>query len=275
MTFKKLIISLVVIGVSVSLGFLVQAKTVEVTQSPSRLSVPTCGTPIIDRDGFVYNTVEIGKQCWMAENLKTKTKPDGTCINQVTGLNKIKNQVSSKFFKNLSPCGVASSSDNGKGHSCFNNIEANCTSEGALYTWDAAMNGSTTEGAQGICPDGWHVPTYIEQYQLFYDFSAPQNYYNCAWINPEHPYGRLDCAPAGTALKVGGISGFNGKLSGVRNVDGVTFEAINSQGYFMSSLQDPDYNFAFAYFFLDAKRQEVGRLLDEKTLATSLRCVKN
>jgi hypothetical protein len=43
----------------------------------------------------------------------------------------------------------------------------------------------------------------------------------------------------------------------------------------MSSLQDPDHNFAFAYFFLDAKRQEVGRLLDEKTLATSLRCVKN
>jgi len=31
---------------------------------------------------------------------------------------------------------------------------------GLLYQWSAAMNGTTTEGAQGICPDGWKVPSH-------------------------------------------------------------------------------------------------------------------
>lgn len=30
---------------------------------------------------------------------------------------------------------------------------------GRLYTWTAVMDGSTEEGAQGLCPDGWHIPT--------------------------------------------------------------------------------------------------------------------
>ncbi|MBZ0184237.1 MAG: hypothetical protein K8F60_17395 [Melioribacteraceae bacterium] len=45
---------------------------------------------------------------------------------------------------------------------CYNNDPRNCEKYGRLYTWDAAMNGSTTEGAQGVCPSGWHIPTYNE-----------------------------------------------------------------------------------------------------------------
>lgn len=40
-----------------------------------------CGDTITDRDNFTYKTVSIGSQCWMAENLKTKTTPNGVCIN--------------------------------------------------------------------------------------------------------------------------------------------------------------------------------------------------
>ncbi|TVR80270.1 MAG: hypothetical protein EA412_04995 [Chitinophagaceae bacterium] len=38
----------------------------------------------------------------------------------------------------------------------------NFPNEGRLYQWSAAMNGETTEKAQGVCPDGWHIPTDCE-----------------------------------------------------------------------------------------------------------------
>ncbi|PIU75308.1 MAG: hypothetical protein COS76_01505, partial [Candidatus Portnoybacteria bacterium CG06_land_8_20_14_3_00_39_12] len=34
--------------------------------------------------------------------------------------------------------------------------------DGGLYQWNQAMCGSTTEGAQGICPAGWHIATDAE-----------------------------------------------------------------------------------------------------------------
>jgi uncharacterized protein (TIGR02145 family) len=44
----------------------------------------------------------------------------------------------------------------------YNNDESTYSDYGMLYQWSAAMNGTTTEGAQGICPDGWHLPTDAE-----------------------------------------------------------------------------------------------------------------
>ncbi|HRH33348.1 MAG TPA: FISUMP domain-containing protein, partial [bacterium] len=138
---------------------------------------------VVDRDGNAYPTILIGGQCWMAESLKTKTTPSGVCINTA----------------GAPPCPSASSSDYKKGRSCYEDQEGNCDRYGALYTWDAAMNGSTTEGAQGICPDGWHVPTFREQFWFIYYYSNPQNFSNCVWM--VQPYGRFDCSPAGTALR--------------------------------------------------------------------------
>ena len=88
------------------------------------VSTPVCPATVTDIDGNVYNTVQIGCQCWMHENLNVTNDPLGNPITKY----------------------------------CYNNIAAYCDTFGGFYDWYNAMNGSTTPGIQGICPDGWHMP---------------------------------------------------------------------------------------------------------------------
>ncbi|WKZ24577.1 MAG: FISUMP domain-containing protein [Patescibacteria group bacterium] len=103
-----------------------------------------CGSQVGDEDGNLYNTVQIGPQCWMKENLKV-----GTTINSSS--NQSNDSVTEKF--------------------CYDNNPANCDVYGGLYQWTEAMNlsysacvvsdcsGQIEEQHQGICPSGWHIPT--------------------------------------------------------------------------------------------------------------------
>src|ERR1035437_2197706 len=96
---------------------------------------PCSGIPTVDYAGKTYNTVSIGDQCWLKENLDV-----GTMIN---GIDTSKNNgIIEKY--------------------CYNNDTTNCTTYGALYQWDEAMQYVTTSGAQGICPTGWHIPDSAE-----------------------------------------------------------------------------------------------------------------
>jgi uncharacterized protein (TIGR02145 family) len=96
-----------------------------------------CGTPYVDiRDGQVYPTVKIGNKCFMAKNLNYGTKvnyPEPQTI--ILGQPK-------KW--------------------CYGNNEANCDVYGAFYQWDILMHGSRFDGAQGVCPSGWHIVTFDE-----------------------------------------------------------------------------------------------------------------
>ncbi len=95
-----------------------------------------CGDAFTDsRDEQTYNTVKIGEQCWMAENLNVGILIDGNS-------NQTNNSTIEKY--------------------CHTNSESNCTIYGGLYQWDEMMNYSTTAGAQGICPPDWHLPTDAE-----------------------------------------------------------------------------------------------------------------
>ena len=98
-----------------------------------------CGQSFKDlRDGKVYTTVQIGTQCWMAQNLNIGNKIDG-----------------SGEQTNNSPTPIIEKY-------CNDNNESNCDIYGGLYQWDEMMQYSTTSGVQGICPTGWHVPTDAE-----------------------------------------------------------------------------------------------------------------
>ena len=114
------------------------------TSSSSLFNAPpiSYGLLVDSRDGQVYKTVNIGTQTWMAENLNYKVQN--------------------------SWCGGGSNYD-----------EGDCSVYGRLYTWATTMGKTEDEcgygnscdlglgNVQGVCPDGWHVPTLGEWQDLF------------------------------------------------------------------------------------------------------------
>lgn len=100
---------------------------------------PNCGI-ITDADGNTYNTVIIANQCWMAKNLKVGVRINGADVQTNNG-------IAEKH--------------------CYDDKLANCNIYGGLYEWNEMMNWVTTEGAQGLCPAGWHIPTKADWDELF------------------------------------------------------------------------------------------------------------
>jgi len=125
----------------------------EVVASPRGLGTWTCGERLLDeRDNQSYATVQIGSQCWMAENLNIGTRIESN--NTST-----KNSIIEKY--------------------CLNNVENNCNIYGGLYQWDEAMK-YDENNAQGICPDGWYIPTWNEINNIASFLSLPSNsQYQC------------------------------------------------------------------------------------------------
>ena len=119
-----------------------------------------CGTILTDVDGNTYNTIQIGNQCWMKENLKTTKYADGTPI----------------------PQGGDFSISNAYWYYPDSNAY-NKPTYGLLYNWKALMRNSSSSsinpsGVQGICPTGWHVPSDAEWIQLT-DYVGSQSQYQC------------------------------------------------------------------------------------------------
>lgn len=109
-----------------------------------------CDTPTVtDASGNIYNTVAVGNRCWMATNLKTKLYPNGTTITKGPA-SASWNSVDNGYYS--LPPNTANSGEETQANVDANNL-------GYLYQRKAAMAGATTEKAQGVCPNGWHIPS--------------------------------------------------------------------------------------------------------------------
>jgi len=97
--------------------------------------IPCPAIPCVVYEGKTYHTIEIDLHCWLKENLDV-----GVMLNADS--NQTNNSIIEKY--------------------CYNNNPVNCTVYGGLYQWDEAMQYSMTQGVQGICPPGWHLPTDAE-----------------------------------------------------------------------------------------------------------------
>lgn len=153
-----------------------------------------CGTSTVtDADGNTYPTVQIGAQCWMAENLNVGSMVTG-------GTTQSNNTTVEKW--------------------CYGNNAVNCATYGGMYQWNEAMNHTTTAGTQGICPSGWHLPTDAEWYTLE-SFVDPGILPNTTGFRG---------TTAGTALKLGGSTGFDLLLGGYYRQSSSAFLDINNYG---------------------------------------------
>jgi uncharacterized protein (TIGR02145 family)/uncharacterized repeat protein (TIGR02543 family) len=109
--------------------------------NPAGGGKPCADFPTVnDIDGNTYNTVQIGFQCWMRENLRTTKYNDGTAI---------------PIIANNSQWDASSIA----AMCYYNNDETNAALYGALYNGYAAK-------AENLCPDGWHVSTETEWDEL-------------------------------------------------------------------------------------------------------------
>jgi uncharacterized protein (TIGR02145 family) len=202
----------------------------------------TCGEPLIDmRDMQTYNTVQIGTQCWMAENLNIGIMITGTSAN---------NGIIEKF--------------------CYGNIATNCDTYGGLYLWDEMMQYSTQPGIQGICPDGWHIPTDVEWCTLTVFIDPTVNCSATGWSGTN----------AGTKMKStsGWVSGNGTNTSGFTALPGGWrqypnyFYAVGYGAYFYSSTESVNFVWNRSLTYNNPK---VYRIDHDKGWGYSVRCVKD
>ena len=105
----------------------------------------TLTPPLLDIDGNIYETIQLGSQIWMANNLKTSRFRKGGPIPFIVG----------DFEWNNLGAGV-----NSKGWSYYNNLEENNIIFGKLYKYPSIFGDS-------ICPSGWRVPAPEDWTMLF------------------------------------------------------------------------------------------------------------
>jgi len=197
----------------------------------------TCGTSLT-YNGKTYNTVANGSQCWFVENLDYN---DG---------------CSSETWVDATDVGW-----------CGYYTGGPYTNEGLLYQWSAAMDGSTTEGAQGLCPLGWHIPTDAE----FHTLEDAYDSGTCSAVRTD-----WGCDPAGSHLSTltssgDNSSGFTALLIGYRFTDG-TFVWRSNYEYFWSSTESS----AEAWVYkLSSSSSEVYRNTYSKPHGASVRCIKD
>ena len=205
-----------------------------------------CGSILTDpRDNKQYSTVQIGTQCWMAENLNI-----GVMINGNS--DPTNNNIIEKY--------------------CYGNNENNCNTYGGLYSWDEMMQYSTGESIQGICPPGWHIPSdeEIKVLEIELGMTPEQANINNNWRGQG----------VGTEMIIGGNSGFNMLFGGARNGTGGWMYIEGSEpyefGYLYTTTEHLTENSKAFRRCLMSSNTSVGRYdTFQKTYSFSVRCLKD
>ncbi|MCK9500171.1 MAG: fibrobacter succinogenes major paralogous domain-containing protein, partial [Bacteroidales bacterium] len=202
-----------------------------------------CGVITDIRDGNSYQTVLIGEQCWMAENL--------AYLPSVVGPGTGSESTPYYYVYGYDGTNVTDAK-----------ATSNYTTYGVLYNWPAAMAGSASSnanpsGVQGVCPAGWHLPSDAEWRELTdYLGGAGGKLKETGTTHWASPNTGATNETGFTALPGGG-RGFNG-----------IFLDIGNYGYWWSATEG--YNRYVVY-----NSSSVSRFNSYKEVGFSVRCVRD
>jgi uncharacterized protein (TIGR02145 family) len=187
-----------------------------------------CGGLLSDsRDGQQYPTVQIGTRCWMARNLNI----GAYVYSYYTGIDHSEQTNNGNIEK-----------------FCLANNPSLCDTFGGLYSWNEMMEYVASEGAQGICPAGWHIPSDNEWKMLEGTVDSQYGVGDPVW---DQNYGYRG-ADAGARLMEAGnkhwnnqyapvtgnnLSGFTALPGGDRTYDGWMNGNYGYTGFFWTSTQ--------------------------------------
>ena len=122
-------------------------------------NIPCIDAPTVEYEGQIYNTIQIYSQCWFKENLNV-----GEMI----------------------PASQSQTNNNTIEKYCPLDDEYYCnTFAGALYLWSEMMDYANEPGAQGICPEGWHIPTDLDWQVLEGAVDSGYGIGNPEWANTD------------------------------------------------------------------------------------------
>lgn len=223
-----------------------------------------CGVITDARDGKTYNTVLIGSQCWMSENLKY--------LPSVTGSNSGWNSTEPKY---------SVASYNSSANSVVDaTANSNYLNYGVLYNWEAASIS---------CPQGWHLPAKSE-WAILLDYLSSE--YEIANIDNQAGVGNAlkSCRQDDSPLELGcntsshprwnsnlnyfgtNAVGFSALPGGLRTESG-SFSPSGYYGYWWSSTESDILN---VYGInLSYTKGNIINLTSKKENGYSVRCVRD
>lgn len=249
-----------------------------------------CGTSTVkDHEEHAYQTVLIGNQCWMAENMRATTSPStGTNIMNYTGDEYTCTGKMAKWYDNSQAAALSAG-------------------YGLLYNWNAAVDTFNTQFGEksldtnydncvqviftghrrGICPENWHIPTDAEwneltnyiglnyscadsteytEYTEYTKYTAKALASTTGWDNYSG-----DCYPGDQTHKANNDSGFGAVPAGYYN-DNV-FYGAGEQTNFWSATQM--YNMQAYFRHLYKGSLGVTTAYSMKFYGYSVRCLKD
>ena len=226
--------------------------------------LPCPGIPTLtDINGNVYNTALIGSQCWMKENLRATKFPDNT-------------EIALGTYTSSDPCYYDDSES-----------DIPLAERGYLYNWSAAIHGAASSsaapsGVQGVCPNGWHLPSEAE-WEALKEYVSAQPEYTCGgntsniakavasefwWYNYNG-----GCNPGDQRNSSNNATGFSAVPAGTLGVYG--YDDAGYSAHFWSATENSGYTAAAIYYGLDHDTSEFFMATTVKERRASVRCLRD
>lgn len=192
----------------------------------------------VDADGNVYDTVRIGTQLWMKENLRTTKYNDGTTIPT--------NLTNADWQSNTTGACALYNND-----TSYNRIY------GKLYNWYAVNTGK-------LAPKGWHIPTEAE-WRTLVDFISDSS-------NASDKMKSTNLWAAWPGITNTNSSGFTGLPAGFKTTMGDYINLTASTGYWSSTEKPFNYVFSLGLAY---SYSNVDYYIGYKANGLSVRCIKD